>query len=422
VSSIPGDVSRRFAPQRDRGVKDVVLTASFLIRLPFAVGASARLENNALSVEPGAAAVVRIKIQNTGQVVDEFTFQVLGDAAAWAAVAPATIPLFPGRDEIATVTFRPPRTPEVAAGPVHFGVRVVSREDPQGSVVEEGVLTVGAFADSAAELVPKNSRGSRSALHEVAVDNRGNGQMQVALSATDKDKLLNFNINPASLVVAPGTVGFARLKVQPRQTFFRGSPKSRQFQVGVQPAGQPPIVLDGTMVQGPLLAPWMIPVALGVLAAVVVLALLWFLAVKPGIESVARAAVATPSASGGSNPGGGGHSPSTGGSTPTPTGSGSGGGIDFSQRLAPASGPTYKSPASTTLYITDLVFNNPAGESGNISLNRDGVALLVENMNNFRDLDYHFVTPIQVNAGSTIQLAGSCSACSVLVSGYEKTS
>ncbi len=387
------------------------------------MGASARLENSALSVEPGAAAAVRIKIQNTGQVVDEFTFQVLGDAAAWATVAPATIPLFPGKEEIATVTFRPPRTAQVAAGPVHFGVRVVSREDPQGSVVEEGILTLGAFADTAAELVPKNSRGSRSAVHEVAVDNRGNGQMQVALSAADKDKLLNFTINPASLVVAPGTAGFARLKVQPKQTFFRGSPKSRSFQVGVQPAGQPPIVLDGAMVQGPLLAPWMIPVAAGVLVALVALALLWFLAVKPGIESVARAAVATPSASGGANPGGG-HSPSAGGSTPTPTGSsgGSGGGIDFSQRLAPASGPAYKSPASTTLYITDLVFNNPAGESGNISLNRDGVALLVENMNNFRDLDYHFVTPIQVNAGSTIQLAGSCSACSVLVSGYEKTS
>ncbi len=386
------------------------------------MGASARLENNALSVEPGAAAVVRVKIQNTGQVVDEFTFQVLGDAAAWAAVAPATIPLFPGKEEIATVTFRPPRTPQVAAGPVHFGVRVVSREDPQGSVVEEGVLTVGAFADAAAELVPKNSRGSRSGVHEVAVDNRGNGQMQVALSATDQDKLLNFNINPTSLVVAPGTAGFARLKVQPRQTFFRGSPKSRQFKVGVQPAGQPPIILDGTMVQGPLLAPWMIPVAAGVLVALVALALFWFLAVKPGIESVARNAVATPSASGGGNPGGGGHSPSTGGSTPTPTGSSASGGINFSQRLAPASGPTYKLPANTTLYVTDLFFNNPASENGQVSLQRDGVSLLVENLQNFRDLDYHFVTPIQLNPNQTIALAGSCAQCSVLVSGYEKTS
>lgn len=387
------------------------------------MGASARLESDALNVEPGAAAAVRIKVQNTGTVVDEFTFQVLGDAAAWATVTPAAVPLFPGREEIATVTFRPPRTAEVKAGPVHFGVRVVSREDPQGSVVEEGVLTVGSFAGASAELVPKNSRGSRSAVHEVAVDNRGNGQMQVAISAADQDKQLNFNVNPSTLLVAAGTAGFARLKVQPKQTFFRGSPKSRMFKVAVQPAGQPPISLDGSMVQGPLLAPWMLPVALGVLAALVAVALLWFLAVKPGIESVARAAVTTPSAATGGGGGGGGHT-SGGGSTPTPTAStgGSSGGIDFSQRLAPSSGPSYKPPSNTTLYITDLVFNNPNGETGNISLNRDGAQLLVENMSNFRDLDYHFVTPLKVNSGSTIALAGSCSACSVLVSGYETTS
>ena len=387
------------------------------------MGATARLESNALNVEPGAAVSVRIRFQNTGQIVDEFTFQVLGDAATWASVAPATVPLFPGKEEIATVTFRPPRTPQVAAGPVHFGIRVVSREDPPGSTVEEGVITLGAFADAGAELIPKNSRGSRSALHEVAVDNRGNGQMQATVTAADKDKLLNFSINPTSLAMAPGTAGFARVKVQPRQTFFRGTPKSRAFQVSVQPAGQAPIVLDGSMVQGPLLAPWMIPVALGALAALVVLALLWFLAVKPGIESVARAAVATPSAATGGNPTGG-KTPPAGGASPTPTGGtgGSTGGQDFSQRLAPGIGPAYKPPANTTLFITDLVFNNPNGESGNISLDRNGAQLLVENMSNFRDLDYHFVTPIQVNSGSTVSLAGSCSACSVLVSGYEKTS
>lgn len=392
------------------------------------MGAQARLENDAVSVEPGAAASVRIKIQNTGQVVDEFTFQVLGDAAAWATVAPAMIPLFPGKEEIATVTFRPPRTAQIQAGPVHFGVRVVSREDPEGSVVEEGALTVGAFADASAELVPKNSRGSRSAVHEVAVDNRGNGQMQVALSATDKDKLLNFNLSPTSLVVAPGTAGFARLKVQPRQTFFRGSPKSRQFQVGVQPAGQPPIILDGTMVQGPLLAPWMIPVALGALAAVVAVALLWFLAVKPGIESVARAAVATPAASAGGGGGGGGGGKSPAPATAAPSSNPSAGGIDFAQRLAPGQNQ-YTSPANTILYITDLVFNNPNSESGTVTLQRGGANLLVENLSNYRDLDYHFVTPIQVSPNQSISLGGlapnsapPCSACSVLVGGYDKTS
>jgi hypothetical protein len=83
---------------------------------------------------------------------------------------------------------------------------------------------------------------------------------------------------------------------------------------------------------------------------------------------------------------------------------------------------SYKAPAKITLFITDLVFNNPSSENGPVSLQRDGVDLLDENLSNFRDLDYHFVTPIQVNSNQTIKLTGSCSHCSVLVTGYETTS
>ncbi len=390
------------------------------------MGATANLETKALNVEPGAEANVRIRIQNTGQVVDEFSIEVLGDPAPWATVNPPTVPLFPGKDAIATITFRPPRTPQTTAGQMHFGVRVQSREDPAGSVVEEGTLAVGTYAESSAELVPKNSRGSRTGVHQLALDNRGNGSMRAALSAGDQDKLLEFSFSPASLVVAPGTAGFARLRVRPRQTFWRGSPKSKAFKVLVQPEGQLPINLDGSMVQGPLLAPWMIPVALGVVALLIAGALLWFLAVKPGIESVARNAVATPSPQGGGGGGGGGGkaSPSAGPSVAPTSGAAS---ANFSTRLQ--GGVTqYKVPPATTLYITDIVFQDPESSpgtaKGTVTLARDGIALLVENLDNFRDLDYHFVTPITLNAGQTLSMVvncpSGCPAASIYANGYLK--
>jgi hypothetical protein len=386
------------------------------------VGAIASLETRSISVEPGNVASVRVKVQNTGQVVDEFTVDVLGDAGPWAAAAPPMVRLFPGMEEVVTVTFRPPRSAQTRAGDLPFAVRVQSREDPQGSTVEEGTLAVGAFAEATAELIPRNSRGSRHGSHEVAVDNRGNAQLQATLSASDQDKLLDFKFSPASLAIAAGTAGFARLRVRPHQTFWRGQPKSRAFQVRVQPDGRPPITLDGTLMQGPLLAPWMVPAALGLVALLIVATVLWFLAVKPGIESVARNAVVTPSpvaaGGGGGGGGGGGHSPSPPVVNPTS----SAGGLNFSQRLAPGQNQ-FKLPAGTTLYITDLVFQNPGSEPGQVeNLQRDGVTLLSENTDNFRDLDYHFVTPIQVNPNQTIALQGGCKACSVLVSGYEKTS
>jgi hypothetical protein len=390
------------------------------------VGALASLESKNVSVEPGNAAILRAKVQNTGQIVDEFVIDVLGDAATWASSTPPMVRLFPGQEEIVTITFRPPRAAEVRSGDIPFAVRVQPRQDPAGSTVEEGIVSVGAFVEAGAELIPRNSRGSRTGVHEIAVDNRGNALLQATLTASDQDKQLDFRFSPASLAVGAGSAGFARMRVRPKQTFWRGAPKSRPFQVQVLPGGRPPINLDGTLIQGPLIGPWVLPVTLGIIAALIAITVLWFLAVKPGIESVARNAVISPSpvAAGGGGGGGGGgtKSPSPGPATAAPT-TPSGPGINFAQRLAPA-GPVvaYKAPAKTTLFVTDLVFNNPSSESGPVSLQRDGVDLLDENLSNFRDLDYHFVTPIQVNPNQTIRLAGSCSKCSVLVAGYETTS
>ena len=390
------------------------------------MGALAVLESKTVPVEPGGVATVRIKVQNSGQIVDEFAIEILGDPAAWSSSVPPMLRLFPGQEDLATITFRPPRSAEVRSGDIPFAVRVQPRQDPQGSTVEEGILAVGAFVDAGAELIPRNSRGSRSGVHEVAVDNRGNAPLQASLTAGDQDKQLDFKFSPAALVVGAGAAGFARLRVRPKQTFWRGQPKSHAFQVQVQPEGKSSINLDGSLIQGPLLAPWMLPATLGLIAVLIAVTLLWFLAVKPGIESVARNAVISPSpaANGGGGGGGGGGTKSPTAPPVTPSaGTTSGPGIDFAQRLSPA-GPvaSYKAPAKTTLFVTDLVFNNPASENGLVSLQRDGVDLLDENLSNFRDLDYHFVTPIQINTNQTIGMAGSCKSCSVLVTGYETTS
>src|SRR5437867_2027433 len=131
------------------------------------MGAAATLLERSVAVEPGGEAAVRVRVRNAGPVVDQFALQVLGGAAAWAIVEPPSLSLFPGAEEVATVRFRPARSSGVAAGDMPFGVRVVSHEDPDAAVVEEGTLRVGAFHQTAADLVPRNSRGSRSAAHEL---------------------------------------------------------------------------------------------------------------------------------------------------------------------------------------------------------------------------------------------------------------
>lgn len=393
------------------------------------MGATASLEERVASVLPGSDAVLKLRVENSGRVVDQFELTVLGDAAAWTVVEPPLLSIFPGQSSQATIHFRPPRAATTLAGEIPFGIRVGSHEDPAGSTVEEGVVRIGTFTDTAADLVPKNSRGQRSASHELALDNRGNAAVRASLSATDPNGDLRFRFQPSELDVNPGRAAFARLRVQPNRSFMTGPPRSYPFQVQVVPTGEKPILIDASMIQEALIAPWMRTAALALVGLIIAGALLWFLAIKPGIESTAKAAVKDPLAQQSAaiaqlqqKTGGGGAQP-TPTVSPGPSG-GSNASPGFSRRLT-AGSSSYKVPAGTTLYVTDIIFQNPNGESGQIKLQRDGGDLFVEDLQNYRDLDFHFVTPITANAGQTLNLVtcagSSCPNAAVYLGGYQKS-
>ena len=416
------------------------------------MGASVTLTAPVVAVEPGSEATLEFRLRNTGAVVDEFTLGILGDSAGWAAVVPPTISLFPGVEETGRIVFRPPRNASVPAGPMPFGLHAVSREDPAGSSVEEGTVQVGAFMDPFAELVPRTSRGSRSGSHDLAVDNRGNVRLNAEVEAADADRLLEFDVNPPGVVVEPGMAQFAKLKVKPTKRFWRGSPKTRPFQLVVRSEGSPPVTLDGALLQEAVLPPWFARAVVALIALVVVLIILWLFVLKPSIQSAASEAVAsplgdlrsdvnkalenaglptmgpgeggaaspTPAPTSGSSGGAGG---SAAPPTPAPTPGGPfipGLGNPVDGRLVQGSAPVV--PAGT-LFLTDLVFSNPNGREGALVLTRDGKPLYEMRLENFRDVDYHFVTPIVVAAGHELALSLSCTGgatCdpSVLYSGY----
>ena len=132
----------------------------------------------------------------------------------------------PGRrGRRAGVVFAPPRAASTPSGLVPFGLRARSREDPAGSAVEEGSVTVGAFSEPHAELVPRTSRGSSSASHDLAVDNRGNSRLSAEIEATDADRQLKFDVNPPAVVVEPGMAASRRSRSAPRSGSGAASPR-----------------------------------------------------------------------------------------------------------------------------------------------------------------------------------------------------
>jgi hypothetical protein len=395
------------------------------------MAATATLASKAVTVTPGGEAVSEVRVRNSGTVVDQFTLEVLGDASAWAIVEPAVIPLFPGAEAVARIRFKPPKSSSVPARAIPFAVRVKSREDARASLVEEGVVEVGPFNDTFAELIPRTAKGRSRAHARLALDNRGNVRISARLTAADPDRKLNFTITPPALSSEPGTASFASVRMSPKQRFLTGPPKTNPYKVIVHQDNLPPIAVDGTMQQEGLIPPWLLPALIGLAALALVLVLLWFFLVKPNIQSAATQAVAPQTSSlqaqvnslKAQNP------PTTGGGGGGATGANPFGGDAYAARLVGSNSLTV--PADGGLSVTDLVFENPNGLTGDLKLsrfnaktNQDQVLLQLK-LDNFRDLDFHFITPLTFQKNDKIELTctppeGTACDASVYYSGYFK--
>src|SRR2546421_3307174 len=397
------------------------------------MGAAASLSQTTASVEPGSEATSQIRVRNPGPVVGQFVLEVVGAPAAWANGEPSSLSLLPGDEGVVTIRFRPPRSSEVHAGSFPFGVKVVSKEDPQGSVTEEGTLQVAPFRDLSAELIPRTARGRTEARYELAVDNRGNQTLNADLAAVDPNDALRFRFSPPALAADPDTAAFSKLTVRPAKRFLRGVPKTHTFQAIVKGQSSPPVTVDGVMLQEPILPAWLPKAAVALVALAALAAVLWATLLRPAIKSSPKQAVAAPLATqaaqvaalaAGQKQIGDAVTKITGSPLPTPSVSlpalVTGPGDPVHSRLpagsvtyAPGSDKSdsgYAVPANMTLSLSDILLENPQGDSGTLILQQDGSTVLVENLDNFRDLDYHFVSPPVLTAGQHLILRVQCAA------------
>jgi hypothetical protein len=191
------------------------------------------------------------------------------------------------------------------------------------------------------------------------------------------------------------------------------------------------------MLQEPILPSWFLKALALLAAALVALVLIWLLFLQPAIRSAAEeraeevlAAVGiTPNPNPNPNGNGNGGEPTptpapgetTSPTTPTPTPGPAGVQTPRDGRLA--AGDTLSPSQDRTLFVTDLVFSNPSGTSGTLRLRRSGQDLFVLNLDNFRDLDFHFVTPIAIGPDQNLRLQcnGTCEGPpAVYFSGFER--
>jgi hypothetical protein len=337
---------------------------------------------------------------------------------------------------------------------VPFGVRVLSREDPPNSSVAEGVVDVEAFTDLQLELTPKTSKTRRKAMHEVVVDNAGNVPVPVEVVTNDPDEQLKLTLDHSTLVVQPGTSAFLKLRAKPYDRFLRGPDKRLPFGVTAMSGNLPPINADGTVVQQQLLPKWLLPAAVALLAAAVALTVLWFTLVKPTVQTAAREAgkkqaqvenaammqqadqaekkadqaqtqaqkaekkVDDMAEAGG--PGAGAAGGERGATTgPNGVDISSGTAVDFRITTDPKAQsdvekfetfdvPDDTIPADKTLVVTDIILQNPRGDNGTLVIKRGDDVLYETGLQNFRDMDFHFLEPWTFAPDQKLTIEVSC--------------
>jgi hypothetical protein len=190
------------------------------------------------------------------------------------------------------------------------------------------------------------------------------------------------------------------------------------------------------MVQEATVPGWARPVAAALVATIAIGAVLWAFALRPAIHSEARdAAQAAVGQSMAADRRASAQQAGqiqqlqrqVDGRTPPPaTASPASPGEQVDGRLTAAAG-AFAVKDGMTLSVTDVVFENPNGDKGTIRLQRSAAGsgpttdLMVLKLDNFRDVDYHFVTAIVVGPGQTFRLSVPAgSGASVYYTGFLK--
>ncbi len=276
--------------------------------------------------------------------------------------------------------------------------------------VATATMEVVAHSDYTVALQPVRSRGSRQGRHVLRVANSGNVAVTLDVAAEPVENELRVEVGSAALSLAPGAANDIPVFVTQATTYWSGPLKDHDFTVRATSADGRADELVGTFQQRPQLPNWVGPAAAGAFAALLIGAIAWFALLRPWVEETADEAAAeaieqdraalrerideleAAAAEAQELP--------------------LGAPIDFRLEVAPASGNSEQDaaivPAGTIVSITDVVFQNPTGAVGTVSLRRGEEVLLQSELANFRDFDLHFVAPYQFGDVVDIVLDVEC--------------
>jgi biotin carboxyl carrier protein len=393
------------------------------------------LERETVSLDAGEHVSLPLEVRNDGDTVEDYHLELVGVPAQWTTIDHSEFTLYPGTSTVATLDVHPPRSSEVPAGRLRFGIRVVPVDHPEEAVVPEAVVEVLPYLETTAELVPRTSRGRMGATHQVAVDNRGNVPVMALLALADPGQLVRVDAVLPAVSVLPGQAVFAEVRVRPLARLWRGTPRTIPFTVTVSPQDSSSVVLEGAHLQEPLIPAWLGKALLALLALLLLLAALWYWLLRPAVQSAAKeaaaesigapakeaatsaqaaeqaqgeAATAAEQAAVSASKAAKSEAKVSGPPPPKTVTAPFSGRLVATTAKGSTAADSFAVPKGQTLSLTDLVLENSQGDEGLMRVTVDGTDILVQALESFRTTDYHFVTPFVAPAGSRVVMTVDC--------------
>jgi hypothetical protein len=374
---------------------------------------SARFTPESIELLPGVATTATLRLHNNGAETATVSIGAVGELSEHLRFGATTATLEPNQTVDVGVEARVAATVEAAR--YTPSVEITGDGDP---VLASLVADVVAEPAHTVELRPLLTSGSAGGRHVVRVHNTGNVSILLELVADERDQPIRVDV-PSSLSVSPGDTAETRVRVVPISRFWTGRPVDHEFAVHVREAGSATAPqtsetigeeLVGTFEQRPRLPGWLGPTAAGAATALAIGALLWFTVLGPWVVDQADQAAADAieadrealrdrideleqaAAE----------------AEELPLGQP----FDVRLDVAPAGGnvadASEQIAAGRRFSVTDVVFQNPGGAVGSVSLLRDDEVLLQSELANFRDFDLHLVAPYVFEGPSEITLQVDC--------------
>ncbi len=357
---------------------------------------------------PGEPAALLLRLSNDTSEHEVVKLRAQGELATETVLQADTIHLDAG--EVFDVPIVVDVGTGLPAGPHNSGIEI-SLDSGLSSMAEATIDVLEAPAYDAV-LAPPRSSSAKTGRHRLTLVNLGNAPVLIELVGGPVDGTAQVELGTPAVTLEPGTEATVDVRVVPPSRFWKGSTVDHEFIIHSTGSDGRVAELYGTYHQTPRVPPWLLPALLGALLALLIWTLLWFWLIRPAVEQIAEDAandavaadravlselirqLEDAAAEANELPLG----------TPAD--------LRLEASAPPGSSATESFGVSSgrVLSVTDVVFQNPTGAVGTVSLLRNGEILLQSELANFRDLDFHFVAPFEYDGGSTVAIELVCEA------------